>query len=73
MLISYRGYMGEKDPWQTQGGLATEPILRALNIPIWQLSNSDEIYHRLKDAQTLAHASLLPVAVLLSRELMWED
>src|SRR5881398_4228198 len=30
MLISYRGHMGEKDPWQTQGGLATEPILRAL-------------------------------------------
>ena len=73
MLISYRGYMGEKDPWQTQGGLATEPILRALNIPIWQLSNANEIYHRLKDAQTLAHASLLPVAVLLTRELMWED
>src|SRR5215831_15652537 len=22
MLISYRGHMGEKDPWQTQGGLA---------------------------------------------------
>ncbi len=27
MLISYRGHMGEKDPWQTQGGLATESIL----------------------------------------------
>src|SRR5579859_5592856 len=38
MLISYRGHMGEKDPWQTQGGLATEPILRALNIPIWHLN-----------------------------------
>ena len=37
MLISYRGHLGEKDPWQTQGGLATEPVLRALNIPIWHL------------------------------------
>jgi len=73
MLISYRGHMGEKDPWQTQGGLATEPILRALNIPIWHLTNTADIYQRLKDAQTLAHASLHPVAVLLSRELMWED
>lgn len=73
MLISYRGHFGEKDPWQTQGGLATEPILRALNIPIWQLSKANEIYPRLKDAQTLAHSSLLPVAVLLTRELMWED
>jgi hypothetical protein len=30
-------------------------------------------HRRLKDAQTLAHAALHPVAVLLSRELMWED
>lgn len=73
MLISYRGHMGEKDPWQTQGGLVTEPLLRALNIPIWHLNNPTDIYRRLKDAQTLAHASLQPVAVLLTRELMWED
>ena len=73
MLISYRGHMGEKDPWQTQGGLATEPILRALNIPIWHLNTPSEVARRLKDAQTLAHASLHPVAVLLARELMWEE
>ncbi len=73
MLISYRGHMGEKDPWQTQGGMVTEPILHALNIPIWHLTNSGDVYQRLKDAQTLANASLHPVAVLLSRELMWED
>ena len=73
LLISYRGHMGEKDPWQTQGGMATEPILRALNIPTWHLTNPGDVYRRLKDAQTLANASLHPVAVLLSRELMWED
>jgi sulfopyruvate decarboxylase subunit alpha len=73
MLISYRGHMGEKDPWQTQGGMATEPILRALNIPIWHLTSPVDIERRLKDAQALAIASLHPVAVLLSRELMWED
>jgi sulfopyruvate decarboxylase subunit alpha len=73
MLISYRGHMGEKDPWQTQGGMATEPVLRALNIPIWHLTNSADAQRRLKDAQMLALASLHPVAVLLSRELMWED
>ncbi|HLG76077.1 MAG TPA: sulfopyruvate decarboxylase [Ktedonobacteraceae bacterium] len=73
MLISYRGHFGEKDPWQTQGGLATEPVLRALNIPIWHLTTPDDVQQRIKDAQTLAHASLHPVAVLLSRELMWED
>jgi sulfopyruvate decarboxylase subunit alpha len=73
MLISYRGHMGEKDPWQTQGGMATEPLLRALNIPIWHLNDAATIHRRLKDAQTLAHASLHPVAVLLSREIMWEE
>jgi sulfopyruvate decarboxylase subunit beta len=30
MLISYRGHMGERDPWQTQGGMVTEPLLRTL-------------------------------------------
>src|SRR6478736_3433115 len=33
MLISYRGSFGERDPWQTQGGNVTEPVLRALGIP----------------------------------------
>ncbi|HZR41536.1 MAG TPA: thiamine pyrophosphate-binding protein [Ktedonobacteraceae bacterium] len=73
MLISQRGSWGEKDPWQTQGGMVTEPVLRALNIPVWHLSSSTDVQRRIKDAQTLAHASLHPVAVLLSRELMWED
>ncbi|GHO83983.1 thiamine pyrophosphate-binding protein [Dictyobacter formicarum] len=73
MLISYRGHMGEKDAWQTQGGLVTEPILRSLNIPIWHLNNAVDIDRRIKDAQTLAHAALHPVAILLSRELMWEE
>lgn len=73
MLISYRGHMGEKDPWQTQGGMVTEPVLRSLNIPIWHLTNLADVQRRIKDAQILALASLHPVAVLLSRELMWED
>src|SRR5437667_11566134 len=32
MLISHRGHFGERDPWQTQGGGVTEPLLRALGI-----------------------------------------
>src|SRR5512140_2114669 len=37
MLISYRGTFGERDPWQTQGGNATEPVLKALGIPYFFL------------------------------------
>src|SRR5437764_1472472 len=28
MIVSSRGHFGERDPWQTQGGGATEPVLR---------------------------------------------
>src|SRR5581483_5532319 len=49
MLISYRGHFGEKDPWQTQGGLNTEPLLRAMNIPIWHLNDPADLQRRIKD------------------------
>lgn len=73
MLISYRGHMGERDPWQTQGGMTTEPLLRALGIPFTLLADPREAQRRIRDAQTLAHAALTPVAVLLTRDLMWEE
>src|ERR1700692_827066 len=33
MIVSSRGHFGERDPWQTQGGRATEPLLQSLGIP----------------------------------------
>jgi len=72
MLISYRGHMGERDPWQTQGGRFTEPVLRALDIPYGQLMNPTDAAWQISEAQTLAESSLTPVALLLSRQLMWE-
>jgi sulfopyruvate decarboxylase subunit alpha len=73
MLISYRGSFGEKDPWQTQGGNVTEPLLRALRIPYIFLDNVDTAKKRIRQAQTLAESSLQPVAILLMRDLMWEE
>ena len=73
MLISYRGEMGERDPWQTEGGIATEPVLQALGIPYRKLSNPDTVLKELTDAQTLAESSQRPVALLLTRDLMWEE
>src|SRR6058998_1187868 len=32
MLITDRGSFGEKDPWQTEGGKYTRPVLDALHI-----------------------------------------
>jgi sulfopyruvate decarboxylase subunit alpha len=73
MLISYRGSFGERDPWQTQGGNVTEPLLRALGIPYFFLDGVETVGKRIRQAQTLAESSLQPVAVLLTRDLMWEE
>ncbi len=73
MLISYRGTFGERDPWQTEGGRATEPVLRALNIPHEKLAKPENAARQIKWAQTLAESSSHPVALLLMRELMWEE
>ena len=73
MLISYRGEMGERDPWQIQGGLSTEPVLQALGIPYRKLSDPDWVSKEIKEAQILAETSQRPVALLLTRDLMWED
>ena len=73
MLISHRGEFGERDPWQTEGGWVTEHVLDALRIPFTLLERRDHVEHRVRKAVTLAHAALRPVALLLCRDLMWEE
>jgi sulfopyruvate decarboxylase subunit alpha len=73
MLISDRGRFGERDPWQTEGGGVTEPVLQALRIPYERLDGPDRVAPRVRQALTLAYASLRPVALLLGRDLMWEE
>src|SRR5437870_6093050 len=73
MLISHRGEFGEKDPWQTEGGGVTEHVLNALRIPHTRLESPDHVARRIHKAQTLAHSASRPVALLLGRDLMWEE
>jgi sulfopyruvate decarboxylase subunit alpha len=73
MLISYRGEFGERDPWQTQGGGVTEALLQTLGIPYKRLAHPGHVAARIRAAQTLAESALKPVALLLCRDLMWED
>jgi len=73
MLISYRGHWGERDPWQTQGGAVTEPVLQALGIRYDFLDTPSTVEKKISEAQTLAYSSLHPVALLLTRDLMWEE
>lgn len=73
MLISHRGEFGERDPWQTEGGAVTEEILRALRIPTIALDDPLQVARRIAQAQTLGLSSNKPVALLLCRDLMWEE
>lgn len=73
MLISYRGEFGERDPWQTEGGGVTEAVLGALRIPYQRLDDPAHVARRIHKAQTLAESALRPVALLLCRDLMWEE
>jgi sulfopyruvate decarboxylase subunit alpha len=73
MLISQRGSFGERDPWQCEGGGVTEHVLEALRIPFDHLDAPDHVEKRIAKAQTLAHAASRPVALLLCRDLMWEE
>jgi sulfopyruvate decarboxylase subunit alpha len=73
MLISYRGEFGESHPWQTEGGGVTIPVLDALGIPWKKLESAVDVENRIRDAITLSAANLRPVALLLCRDLMWEE
>jgi sulfopyruvate decarboxylase subunit alpha len=72
MLISDRGHLGEPDPWQTQGGKATRPVLDALGIVTDELRDPATVQHQVTRGMTVAESSLSPVALLLTRDLMWE-
>lgn len=73
MLISDRGHLGEPDPWQTEGGRYTRPVLDALRIVHDDLSDPADVEVKVGKAMTLAQSSLSPVALLLTRDLMWEQ
>jgi sulfopyruvate decarboxylase subunit alpha len=73
MLISYRGEFGERDPWQTEGGGVTEDLLRALRIPFLYLDHPGHVVRRIRKALTLSQSANKPVALLLCRDLMWEE
>ena len=70
MLIAHRGHFGEPYPWHTQGGIVTEGVLRALNIPFDYARDPQRVGKQIREAHTLSLSSLSPVALLLTRDLM---
>ena len=72
MLIALRGHWGEPYPWHTRGGIVTEGVLRALNVPFEYARDPKAVGRQIRDAYTLSQSSLSPVALLLTRDLMEE-
>jgi sulfopyruvate decarboxylase subunit alpha len=70
LMVSDRGHLGETDPWQTEGGRATRPLLDALGIVWAELTRDEEVERQVADAMVLAESSLAPVVLLLTRRLM---
>lgn len=73
LLISDRGHFGERDSWQTEGGKLTRRVLDALGIVHKDLSRPESVEDEVVAAMTLAQSSLSPIALLLTRELLWEE
>jgi sulfopyruvate decarboxylase subunit alpha len=70
MLIALRGHWGEPYPWHTRGGIVTEGVLRALNIPFEYARSPHDVGRQIREAYTFSQSALSPVALLLTRELM---
>jgi sulfopyruvate decarboxylase TPP-binding subunit len=51
----------------------TEHVLEALRIPFDRLEAPGHVGKRIAQARTLAQSASRPVALLLCRDLMWED
>ncbi|MEK7275941.1 MAG: thiamine pyrophosphate-binding protein [Chloroflexota bacterium] len=70
MLIALRGHWGEPYSWHTQGGIHTEPVLRALGLPFEYARDPAKVGKQITEAITFSRSSLSPVALLLTRDLM---
>lgn len=70
MLIALRGHWGEPYPWHTRGGIVTEEVLRALQIPFEYARDPAKVGRQIREAYTFSQSSLWPVALLLTRDLM---
>src|SRR6202045_4762747 len=73
MLVSYRGSLGERDPWQTQGGNISEAILRALAIPYFCLDAPEAGKEGYRPGAAPRKGHLAAVGPFLTRRLMGEE
>lgn len=71
LLMSHRGAMGDGNWWAINHGVTLEPMLKSLRIPYTFLNRPEDIPKAFQRAQKTLQASLFPVALILSGDLLW--
>ena len=69
-LITMRGEWGEFNPWQVPMGQATPDVLQAMGVTVYRVTDAANVRPTVEAAARLAFASYVPVAVLLSQQLL---
>ena len=69
-LITMRGEWGEFNPWQVPMGMATETVLKAMDLHIMRTSTPEDVEPVVKAAASMAFNGGAACAVLLSQRLI---
>ena len=73
ILASYRAYIGEMFSYIDNYCVRMDAILQTLGIPYHVARDVKEIRKVIKDCQITAEAQRMPVAVLLTGSILWEE
>ncbi len=69
-LITMRGEWGEFNPWQVPMGMATETVLKTMDVNVMRANHADDVKPAVAAAAAMAFAGGSACAVLLSQRLI---
>src|ERR1043166_2514384 len=69
-FITMRGEWAEFNPWQVPMAQATEPVLTAMGVKVYRVTDADEVADTAQAAADLAFGGDMAVAVLLSQKMI---
>lgn len=71
LILSYRGDLGDPEPFAVPHRIVCEPLLRALRIPYVVVREKEKLEKYIKWSIEVADASQFPTAVLVGGDLIW--
>ena len=72
MILSYRGDLGDPEPWAVPHRVVCEPLLQALRIPYFVVREKEKIKDYIEGAIKVADGSQFPAAVVIGGDLVWQ-